>query len=384
MSRLQGFLYRVRRNQLIKALAAIFFVAFLAAVGVTLIERHVSDQFHNLGQGLWWALVTMTTVGYGDMVPGTTAGKVIAAVVMFSGIALVSIFTAAVSSLVITTRINEGKGLSQVRARNHIAILGWNSSGEEIIQSILEDAIRENRTIVLVNKLNPEDAEQIIHKFQDIQIKFVYGDFTDETILSRANIKHAYAAIILPDQSDPAKPKSDESTILATLSVKSMEPKVRVIAHILEPENEAHLRRANADRIVVSNKYSGFLLASHVTAPGVPEALDLLLSAQQGIRLGRRKVPHSMNGKTFFELSNYFKNETDSIVIGFIKQEKGFDLDDILSGDYSAIDEFIRKKLEEAGKGLARKSKMDVVLNPPADYVVSDKEIAVVIERIET
>jgi len=381
--RLQSFVYRVRHNQLIKALAAIFLVALFAAIGVTLFEGHVSKQFSSIGRGLWWALVTMTTVGYGDMVPATTPGKIIAAVVMFSGIALVSVFTAAVSSLVITRRLNEGKGLSQIRERNHIAILGWNTSGEEIIQSIQADAIRENRTIVLVNKLNQDAAEKIIHNFDDLEIKFVYGDYTDESILSRANIKQAYAAIILPDDSDPSRPKSDEPTILATLSVKSIEPKVRVIAHILEPENEMHLRRAKADQIVVSNRYSGFLLASHVVAPGIPEALDQLLSAQHGVRFGRRKIPHSMNGKTFAEVSSFFKTENDSILIGFIKQEKGFNLDDVLSGDYSAIDDFIRKKLEEAGKGIGKKPKIEIILNPTLDYVVSDKDLAVVIERIE-
>jgi len=382
IGRLRIFAYKMRRSQLIKVLAAIFFVAILAAFGVTLLESQTNAQFKNLSNGLWWAVVTMATVGYGDIVPVTPAGRLVAAIVIMSGVTLFSVFTAAVSSRVITNRLKEGKGLSKTSAKNHIAILGWNPTGENIIEAIRDEAIRENRSIVLVNRMNPDDAAQVISKYRDLHIQFVYGDFGDEAVLGRANIKSAYAAVILPDESDGSKPKSDERTILGTLSVKAIEPRVKVIAHIIDPLNEAHMRRANADQVVVSDRYSGYLLGAHVVAPGIPELVDILLKGNRGVRLARRKIPHVMSGKAFAELASHFKRENDAMLIGIIKEEAGFKLDDILSDDYTSIDHFIRVKLEAAGKGLSKKSRVDVEINPPADYKVSDKDIAVVIERV--
>jgi len=376
------FVYNIRRNQLVKALLAIFLVAFIAAVAVTMLEHHPGSPFSTVGEGLWWAMVTMTTVGYGDLVPGTLAGRFIAAVVMLSGIALVSVFTAALSSRVITDRLKEGRGLSKVNARNHIAILGWNSSGEDIIRMVREDAIRENRSIVLVNQLRQEDMEPVIHKYHELHIKFVYGDPTEEAVLKRANIAFAYAAIIIPDDSAATNQMSDEKTILTTLTVKSIEPKVKVIAHILDASNEVHLKRANADQVVVNNRYSGYLLGAHVTTPGIPAVFDMLLRADGGIRLARRKIPHAFVGKTFSDLSQHFKNTDDAVLLGFIKEAPAFKLDDVLLDDYSSIDAFIRNKLEAAGKGLAKKAKLEVQLNPPADYKVNDNDIAVVVERV--
>ena len=376
------FVYNIRRNQLVKALLAIFLVAFIAAVAVTMLEHHPGSPFSNVGEGLWWAMVTMTTVGYGDLVPGTLAGRFIAAVVMLSGIALVSVFTAALSSRVITDRLKEGRGLSKVNARNHIAILGWNSSGEDIIRMVREDAIRENRSIVLVNQLRQEDMEPVIHKYHELHIKFVYGDPTEEAVLKRANIAFAYAAIIIPDDSAATNQMSDEKTILTTLTVKSIEPKVKVIAHILDASNEVHLKRANADQVVVNNRYSGYLLGAHVTTPGIPAVFDMLLRADGGIRLARRRIPHAFVGKTFSDLSQHFKNTDDAVLLGFIKEAPAFKLDDVLLDDYSSIDAFIRNKLEAAGKGLAKKAKLEVQLNPPADYKVNDNDIAVVVERV--
>ena len=382
IGRLRILAYKTRHSQLIKVLVAIFFVAILAAIGVTLLESQSNAQFKNLSNGLWWAVVTMATVGYGDIVPITPAGRLVAGIVIMSGVTLFSVFTAAVSSRVITNRLKEGKGLSKSSAKNHIAILGWNPSGENIIEAIRDEAIRENRSIVLVNRMNPDDAAQVINKYRDLHIQFVYGDFGDETVLSRANIKSAYAAVILPDESDGSKPKSDERTILGTLSVKAIEPRVKVIAHIIDPLNEAHIRRANADQVVVSDRYSGYLLGAHVVAPGIPELVDILLKGNRGVRLARRKIPHVVSGKTFSDLASYFKRENEAMLIGIIKEEAGFKLDDILSDDYTSIDHFIRVKLEAAGKGLSKKSRVDVEINPPADYKVSDKDIAVVIERV--
>ena len=60
-----------------------------------------SEDFHSLGDGLWWALETITTVGYGDVVPSSGTGRVIGAIVMVSGIAFLTVITAAVTATLI-------------------------------------------------------------------------------------------------------------------------------------------------------------------------------------------------------------------------------------------------------------------------------------------
>jgi voltage-gated potassium channel len=378
---LRRSLYRLNHNELLKALAAVFLLVIIAAIVVTFIERSQNPQFQRFGAGMWWAIVTMTTVGYGDIVPQTGMGRAIAAFVMLSGMGVLSLFTAAVSTRVITNRLKEGRGLKKLNLKNHIAILGWNPAGLEIISAIRESMIRENRSLVLVSQLDPDQAEAIINRFADLQIKFVSGDCTDDEVLHRANIGAAYAAIIIPDESYPNHPKSDERTILATLSVKAIEPKVKVIAHILDSQNEAHMHRANADRVVISDRYSGFLLGAHVTSPGIPEMLDSLLTGSAGVHLARRKLPNSLVGKSFAAASAHFLEQENLVLIGFIHEEEGFKLDDILSDDYSAVDRFIRDKLATAGKGLNKAARLQVNLSPAAGYLIAEHDIAIVLKR---
>jgi voltage-gated potassium channel len=66
-----------------------------AGLLMTVVDRH---DFPTIGGGLWWAVQTVTTVGYGDKVPVTTAGRILAAIVMLQGIGLVTVITAAITS----------------------------------------------------------------------------------------------------------------------------------------------------------------------------------------------------------------------------------------------------------------------------------------------
>ncbi len=381
LTRLRRFFYQIRRNELLKAVFAIFLLVLFSAVAISFVERSINAQFDHVGAGLWWAVVTMTTCGYGDMVPMTTGGRLIASMVMISGVVLLSVFTAAVSSSVITRRLMEGRGLSKLKLKNHIVLLGWNSGANAVIDAIGSGLIAGDRSLALVNQLSGDAVEQIIARHRDLHIKYVFGDITDEAVLDRANVAAASSVIIVPDESNTTRPRSDERTILATLSVKAMAPKIKVIAHILDPQNEGHLERANADEIVISDRYSGYLLAAHVTAPGIPAMVDLLLSGNSPVRLERQKLPYALIGKTFSQAVDYFHKQNAGLLMGFVQDEAGFKLDDILSDDVSAIDQFIREKLQAAGKGLGKRSGTSVNLLPSAEYVIVDKDVPVLLAK---
>ena len=83
----------------IKVLIASIFIAYISAVQITISERAVEgSNIKNFGDGLWWAITTVTTVGYGDRYPTTTEGKLLAVALMFMGISLVGVITASVAA----------------------------------------------------------------------------------------------------------------------------------------------------------------------------------------------------------------------------------------------------------------------------------------------
>ena len=128
-----------------KVLLAISVVMTVGAVVVFYFERNRSaEQFESIYDAVWWALVTMTTVGYGDMVPETIGGRIAGVFIMFSGVALVSVFTATISSIYVARKIREGKGLEKIKFEGHIIICGWNEYSEALLESLLSLSNNEN------------------------------------------------------------------------------------------------------------------------------------------------------------------------------------------------------------------------------------------------
>jgi hypothetical protein len=137
------------------------------------------------------------------------------------------------------------------------------------------------------------------------------------------------------------------------------------------------------DRVIISDRHSGYFVATHVSTPGIPELLDGLLAGAFGMKLARVEVPSNYVGKQFSTFSRHLRDIRSAILLGFITDEEIVTLDDILSSDYSSIDDFIKQKLVESGRGLGKRSQVQVKLNPPDSYVIKDKDVAVVIESAE-
>jgi voltage-gated potassium channel len=161
-----------------------------------------------------------------------------------------------------------------------------------------------------------------------------------------------------------------------------MAPAVKTCAELLKPENRQHLIRANVDEIVLRGEHIGSLLAGATTSPGLPRVISSLLSPEEENKLWKVGIPERFVGKPVSELSAHFKEKSQALLVALITERKGLVLDDILTDDYSAIDQFIKRKFEEADKDiLGKKERILVLLNPPDNTVLTPEHSAVVIAR---
>ncbi len=336
-----------------------------------------------LGDAIWWAVVTLTTVGYGDVTPRTFGGRVVGVVLMLSGVVLLSLVTASIASVLVERRIREERGLESLTWKGHTLLCGWNENAEEVLGGLTRAQEGRGR-VVLVNELEEDQLNSIRFRFRDLgELRFVRGDFTSEAVLKMANVQDAGACIILADTSAAGSTKSDERVILAVLSIKALAPHLRVCVEALDRSNVTHLRRAHADEVIVRGKHTGFFLVNAVTEPGVSRAVEELLSFELGNLVRRREIPERFVGKTFRELANHLRDHDNAIVIGIISEAPGVDIQGILAGDMSAIDEFIKRKFEEAGQDVSQAARReDVVLNPQNDRIIDQYDVAVVIPSL--
>jgi voltage-gated potassium channel len=375
------FYRSVRRENLAKLVLFVSLLVILGGVLVFVAEAGANQgMYGRLFDSIWWAFVTITTVGYGDRYPVTTLGRILAILLMLLGILTISTLSGTIASIFVDRKIREGKGLQDINTRSHAVLCGWNVNAERILEGL--SRLPAGRAVVLVNEMDPEEFQALNARHEEMDLRFVRGDFSNEKLLRRGAIASARAAIILSDTSGRnTLSNADERTILAALAVKAMNPDIVITAELVNPENEGHLHRANVDDILVYGEFNGFLLSSATVSPAIPRVTKQLLSFDSRSHLKQVGIPAGFVGRTFAELSEHLLNSGGGVLIGILSEEKKMSLDDILSEGSSAIDAFIKAKFAEAELDVfeGEREQLEIKLNPGPDYVIREHEAAFVI-----
>ena len=374
---MQIWLKTLIRNSFFQVGIGLFITMVLGGIILQWLETGDISEGNN---PFWWAIVTMTTVGYGDFSPETPEGRMFAVFIMFAGITLVSLLTASISSIFVAQKIREGKGLEKLNLSDHFILCGWNSNANKIINSIqLLNHNQRKIDLVLINDLSEEEITQLKTRFSKIKIHFVSGDFAQEETLHRASIATSDTVIIIPNNLNNDQNTHDEKTIFATLTIKSIDASIRVVAYLLDRENLTHIKRAEADEVVVSDDLSLNILASHVIDPGVPQLSNQLINTSSDSRFIRKLIPQNFVGKKYGELFNHYRDKNGALLVGLYYEDENLGIGSILSADTSSLDNFIEQKLKEGGISLQEQSKVHVNVNPSADHIIKEGEKALLI-----
>jgi len=378
------YLSKLYREHFFQVLVVALVVIFLSAGGVFYFEQARSDSnIYSFWDGIWWAVVTMTTVGYGDKYPVSLGGRIVGLILICSGVGLMSLLTATIASLFVEKKLKEEKGLETIKEKDHIVICGWNQHAEEALQGLTTFVTAKDRGIVLINELSIDEVDSLKLKYAKHRLKFLRGNYVHEDVLLRADVTRAKFALIMADTSGThAKDRLDERTMLAALAIKSLAPSIKIIAELLDIENKPHLKRANVDEIIVRGEHIGAILASAVNSPGIPRLFSSMLSLGDSNKLWRVEIPKQFVGKTFGELFRYYREKQQAILIGFLQEKKSVRLNDLLADDSSAIDVFIKARLKEANKELLHeKEETRLVINPEDGYLINGEDVAVLLCR---
>jgi voltage-gated potassium channel len=326
-------------------------------------------------------VVTITTVWYGDRFPVTVGGRVFGILIMCMGVATMGLITGRVASFLVDKQIKARGGLIIVeRKKGHFIICGWKPELEIILEKILnaEPNLRAS-DIVLINDAPPQEIDHIrsIPKFKTI--KYVKGDYIDEKVLHRANIKNARSVLILADSSKKfSLQEVDSRTVMAAITIDSLNKNIYTCAELIDPKFIKYLKLANCDEIILTREYSRELLANAASASGISHIAAQLLNPEMK-RLVTVDFKPSFIGKPFKELQDYFKKTRGDIVIGLLENtgKVYYRKKEALAEAQKTPD--ITKLIEN----LQRVKKLVPnypVINPGDDYIVKRNSKAIVIK----
>lgn len=271
-----------------------FFSLVFGTVGIMVFEKGDNPDFSSLGDGLWWCVVTITTVGYGDISPTTTGGKFVATIIMFIGLSFYALLTSSISSILIErARHNEGAALAISTMDHHVVICGWNGSAIGLLQDLLG---RPSHPQVVI--LTDSDA---VPALRHGSLHHISADPTTAAGLARARVRYADIVVVLPQDTDPEKAQDvDARTILTVLAVEQLRPQVHTIAQIINPENAFHAHNAGVDELFPAACVTGVMLSHAVQSPGITDFYHALFQPG-GPTIQHQSLDEAMAGGTFLQ-----------------------------------------------------------------------------------
>lgn len=304
---LKQMISTIKRENFFKAAIAMFVVVLSGSFLFKYFEKDVL-----FSDALWWAIVTMTTVGYGDIIPATPGGKIAGMGVMIVGIGFLGIFTATIASLFIENKLMENKGMKPTDYKGHFIICGWNFKGNEIIAELRADMKSCDIPIVIIADISEKPVN-------DKYVHFIHGDINPEN-LNKANIKKARTIIVLSDDHLDHYSR-DAKTILNTLTIESVCPGVYTCVELMDANNVEHCKMANADEIIVVGELSTNLLVQAALDHGITRMISELVTNRYGKDLYKIPLPEAMAGNTFFDVLCELKKKHGFLCIGVAKNK---------------------------------------------------------------
>lgn len=308
-NKLQQLRLFLQRENVLNLLAVILFIVMGSGGLIAFFEPNIS--FIN---GIWWSIVTLTTVGYGDISPSTAGGRILAVLIMFFGIGLLGMLSASLATLLIRKRMKEDRGMYASTVDNHIIICEWNHRTRAVIKELRADVQTKEIPLVLIADIEEKPID-------DANLFFVRGTINEET-LEKANLKNARTVVVLGDDSVETTAR-DAKVVLSTLTIESMNPEVYTVVELVDKANERHCLRANADEIIVGSELSSHLIASAASDHGISKVISELLSSRYGNEFYSMPVPEEMVGWKFIDVFIAMKTQSNTTVLGVQKGSGG-------------------------------------------------------------
>ena len=251
------------------------------------------------GDGLWYTIVTIATVGYGDFFPKSFGGRFLVGwPIMVFGIGLLGYALSMVAAALVTSKTKEIKGMSTFKLSGHLVVFNFAGLAkvERILQELaLDTTVGISMPVILVD----EQLEELPVELQKRGVHYVHGNPTRDETLQRAGIDRARHAVVLTR--DPTDPASDNLNVAIALAIEGRCKQVNTVVECIDPASEELLRKAGCDRIVCTSRFDAHFLSQELLNPGIQEVLADLLTLSQGQQL--YLVPVKTEAR-FEELSN--------------------------------------------------------------------------------
>ncbi|MFD4572010.1 potassium channel family protein [Streptomyces sp. NPDC058417] len=245
-----------------------------------------SDGSVDFLDAAYYATVTLSTTGYGDITPVGDGARLINILVITPLRVVFLIILVGTTLEVLTERTRQQVRVHRWRSRTHehVVVVGYGTKGRHAVETLIGQGIPKDRIVIV------DVQKKAAHAAGDAGLVCVIGDATRSETLLKAEVPHASRVIVAPQR--------DDTATLVTLTARQLNKRATIVVAAREDENVPLLKQSGADTVVTSSSSAGRLLGVSMVSPTVARTLEDLMTLGSGLDLVERPVTRKEAGKS--------------------------------------------------------------------------------------
>ncbi|MGW1211654.1 potassium channel family protein [Streptomyces sp. NPDC002499] len=280
-----------------------------------------SDGSVDFLDAAYYATVTLSTTGYGDIAPVSDGARLINILVITPLRVVFLIILVGTTLEVLTERTREEWRQNRWRStlRDHTVVIGFGTKGRSAIQTVCATGLKQEQVVVV------DPSAKVIEAATADGFAGVIGDATRSEVLTRAEVQRARQIIIATQR--------DDTAVLVTLTARQLNRGAKIVAAVREEENAPLLKQSGADAVITSASAAGRLLGLSVLSPAAGMVMEDLIQQGSGLDMVERPVIKAEVGRK--------PRETDDLVVSVVRGHRVLGYDDPAVGTLQLTDRLI-------------------------------------------
>lgn len=329
-----------RSKNLKLVLASIAGITLIIGLNLILVyfERQSPDSsIRSFEEALWYMVITLTTIGYGDMFPVTPQGKLIGSFFVFGSLGVLGYLISTLSTKFFKIMEDRKLGFRGTDFKDHILFIGWN----EFSQMVAEEIYHTHKKMAIVTS-RKDDIDLIYSQFSKENTFVLFADFNNLEMLEKVNAADASAVFI--------SIADDAQVLLYVLDFKKHYPKTEIVVSIENSKLQDTFKSAGVTYAIARNEIASKLVASYIFEPDVANLSYDLISSSRNLYdfdMQEYKVLDSnpLVGMEYMDAFISMKKDYDSVLMGISRRDNGkrklianpSEGEKIIEGDYLVL-----------------------------------------------
>ncbi|MEO9477779.1 MAG: potassium channel protein [Cyclobacteriaceae bacterium] len=306
------------KNKTLRIIAEILtgFLVYFLLITLLVQAEQGSNQasITNYRDAIWYSLVTLTTVGYGDLVPATEFGRYVSILFVLISLGIYGILIGQFTSLMATIKENKRLGYNGTHMEDHAVIIGWNDFGKMVLSQLM--GVGKKVAIVTNNR---SDIEFIREEHNGKDVFVLYSDFSNMEMLRKTNIESS--SIVFVNFED------DTEKLVYILNMKKVFPDLDYVVTLDNGDLKNTFISAGVTNTISKHEISSKLLASYMFEPDVATYSESIMSFAEGdsdydIKQFIVTPSNPYLGKPYQEAFFDMKKRYNAVLIGITKRDK--------------------------------------------------------------